>query len=75
MNNTISEMKMYWKESTAEDRTSDLEGKITENTQATKRKKLKHEQSLTELWDNIKHNICIIRVWEEKRERWIKNLF
>ena len=42
-----------------------------------KKKSLKNEDSLKDLWDNIKStNICIIKVPEgEEREKGVKNIF
>ena len=52
----------------AEEWISDLEDKMVESTavEQNKEKRMKrNEDSLRELWDNIKHNnICIIRVPE-----------
>ena len=47
-----------------------------ENTQSKKNKFLKNEDSLRDLWDNIKHtNILIIGVPEEERAKLVENIF
>ena len=77
MNNTINEIKnslegVNSRITEAEERISDLEDKIVELTavEQNKEKGMKrNEDSLRDLWDNIKHNIRIIGVPEEKRER------
>ena len=75
-NNTITEMKNTLEgiNSTiteAKERISDLEERMVEFTavEQNKQKKMKrNEDSLRDLWDNIKHNnICIIGVPKEKR--------
>ena len=83
MNNTITEMKNTLdginRISEAEERISDLEDRMVEFTAAeqNKEKRLKrNEDSLRDLWDNIKHNnICNIGVSEgEERERTRENI-
>ena len=79
MNNTITEMKttlegINSRITQAEERISDLEDRKVEFTAAeqNKEKRMKrNEDSLRDLWDNIKHNnIRIIRVPEgEEREK------
>ena len=78
MNNTINEIKnslegINSRITEAEERISDLEDKIVEITAAeqTKEKRIKRiEDSLRDLWDNIKHtNIRIIGVPEEKEKK------
>ena len=79
MNNTITEMKntlegINSRITEAEERISDLEDRMMEFTavEQTKEKRMKrNEDSLRDLWDNIKHNnICIIGVPEgEEREK------
>lgn len=70
MKNTASEIKNELdginRLHEAEDRVSDLEDKVAENT---KKKKKKNDNSLGDLWDNIKHNnIPITGVPGEERE-------
>ena len=79
MNNTITEMKttlegINSRITEAEERISDLEDRMVEFTavEQNKEKRMKrNEDSLRDLWDNIKHNnICITGVPErEERER------
>ena len=80
MNNTINEIKnslegINSRITEAEERISDLEDKIVEITTAEKNKEKRmrrNEDSLRDLWDNIKHtNIRTIGVpeKEEKKER------
>ena len=75
MNNTINEIKsslegINSRITEAEERISDLEDKMVEITTAeqNKEKRMKRtEDSLRDLWDNIKHtNIRSIRVPEEE---------
>ena len=85
MNNTIIEMKNTLERinsriTGAEKRISDLEDKMVEFTAAEKNKEKRmkrNEDSLRDLWDNIKHkNIHIIRVPEgEEREKRTKKIF
>ena len=86
MNNTITEMKntlegINSRITEAEERISNLEDRMVEITAAeqNKEKRMKrNEDSLRDLWDNIKHNnIHIIgvrseerRVGKECRSRW-----
>ena len=78
MNNTITEMKttlegINSRITEAEERKTDLEDRMVEFTAAeqNKEKRMKrNEDSLRDLWDNIKsNNIHIIGVSEGKRER------
>ena len=78
MNNTINEIKnslegINSRITEAEERISDLEDKIVEITtvEQNKEKRMKRiEDSLKDLWDNIKWtNIQIIGVSEEERKR------
>ena len=75
MNNTINEIKneISSRITEAEERISDLEDKIVEITTAeqNKEKRIKRiEDSLRDLWDNIKHtNIQIIGVPEEEEKK------
>ena len=58
----------------AKDQISDLKNKVAENIQSEKKnKKQKNEDSLSDLWSNIKHNnIRIVRVpeGEERAKDW-----
>ena len=84
MNNTITEMKstlegINSRITEAEERISDLEDRMVECTamEQNKEKRMKrNEDSLRDLWDNIKHNnIRIIGVPEgEERERTRENI-
>ena len=76
-NNTITEMKnilegINSRISEAEERISELEGKMVEITseEQNKVKRMKRtEDSLIDLWDNIKYtNILIIGVLEEEEK-------
>ena len=79
MNNTITEMKntpegINSRITEAEEKISDLEGKMVEFTtvEQNKEKRMKrNEDSLRDLWDNIKcNNVYIIGVPEgEEREK------
>ena len=78
MSNKITEMKntlqgINSRITEAEERISDLEGRMVEFTamEQNKEKRMKrNEDSLRDLWDNIKcTNVHIIGVAEEKRER------
>ena len=79
MNNTITEMKntlegINSRITEAEERINDLEDRMVEFTamEQNKEKRMKRiEDSLRDLWDNIKPNsICIIGVPErEEREK------
>ena len=78
MNNTINEIKntldgINSRITEAEEQTSDLEDKIVEITTAekNKEKRMKRtEDTLRELWDNIKRtNIRIIGVPEEEEKK------
>ena len=78
MNNTISEIKnslegINSRITEAEEWISDLEDKIVEITTAeqNKEKRMKRtEDSLKDLWDNIKHtNIRIIGIPRRRREK------
>ena len=79
MNNTIIEMKttlegINSRLTEAEERISDLEDRMVEFTAAeqTKEKRMKrNEDSLRDLWDNIKRNRSEERrVGKECRSRW-----
>ena len=71
MNNTLEGINSRITE--AEERISDLEDRMVEITAAeqnTEKRTKRNEDSLRDLWDNIKHtNICIIGVQEQERER------
>ena len=78
MNNKITKMKttlegINSRITEAEERISDLEDRMVEFTaeeQNKEKRMTRHEDSLRDLWDNIKHNnIRIKRVQKEKRER------
>ena len=78
MNNKITEMKttlegIYSRITEAEERISDLEDRMVEFTavEENKEKRMKrNEDTLRDLWENIKcNNIHITGVPEEKRER------
>ena len=78
MNNTINEIKnslegINSRITETEERISDLEDKIVEiiTTEHNKEKRIKRiEDSLRDLWDNIKHtNIRTIGVPEEEEEK------
>ena len=60
----------------AEERISKVEDGLVEITDA-EQKREKNEESLRELWDNVKHtNICIIGVPEgEEREKGTEKIF
>ena len=84
MNNTITEMKTTLKAinsriTEAEERKSDLEDRKVEFTAAEQNKEKgmkRNEDSLRDLWDNIKHNIHIIGVPEgEEREKGPEKIF
>ena len=85
MNNTITEMKttlegINSRITEAEEWISYLEGRMVEFIAAeqTKEKRMKrNEESLRDLWDNIKcNNICIIGVPEgEEREKGPEKIF
>ena len=85
MNNTITEMKntlegINSRITEAEERISDLEDRMVEFTamEQKKEKRMKrNEDSLRDLWDNIKlSNICIIGVPEgEEREKGPEKIF
>ena len=77
MNNTLKGINSSITE--AEDQISDLEYREVEITPAKQNiEKImkKNEDSLRDLWDNIKHtNICIIGVPEEEKEKGPKKIF
>ena len=85
MKNTITEMKntlegINSRITEAGERISDLEDRMVEFTavEQNKEKRMKrNENSLKDLWDNIKHNnICIIGLPEgEEREKGPKKIF
>ena len=84
MNNTITEMKNTLKGiksriTETEEQISDLEDRMVEITameQNKEKRKKRSEDSLRDLWDNIKHtNIHIIGVPEgEERKRTSENI-
>ena len=77
MNNAITEMKntpegINSRITEAEEWISDQEDRMVEFIAAEQKKEKRmkrNEDSLRDIWENIKHNICIIGVPEEKRER------
>ena len=77
MKNKITEMKttlegIYSRITEAEERISDLEDRKVEftATEQNKEERMKrNEDSLRDLWNNIKHNIHITGFQKEKRER------
>ena len=85
MNNTITEMKTTLERinsriTEAEERISELEDRMVECTavEQNKEKRMKrNEDSLRDLWDNIKcNNICIIGVPEgEERQKGPEKIF
>ena len=85
MNNTITEMKttlegINSRITEAKERISDLENRMVEFTAAEQNKEKimrRNEDSLRDLWDNIKsNNICIIGVPEgEEREKGPEKIF
>uniref|UniRef100_A0A8D1E0Q3 L1 transposable element RRM domain-containing protein n=1 Tax=Sus scrofa TaxID=9823 RepID=A0A8D1E0Q3_PIG len=85
MQNTITEIKNSLEAANsriqeAEERISEVEDRLVEITDAEQKreKRLKrNEESLRELWDNVKHtNICIIGVPEgEEREKGTEKIF
>ena len=68
MNNTLEEINSR----ITEEQRSNLEDRMVEITakkQNIEKKMKRNEDSLRDLWDNIKHtNICIIWVPEEERK-------
>ena len=84
MNNTIFEMKntlegINSRITEAEEWRSDLEDRMVEFTAAElnkEKRRKRNEDSLRDLWDNIKHNnICIIGVPEgEEREKGLEKI-
>ena len=85
MNNTITAMKNTLEGinssiTEAEERISDLEDRMVEFTamEQNKEKRMKrNEDSLRDLWDNIKHNnICIMGIPEgEEKDKGPKKIF
>ena len=83
MQNTITEIKKSREAANsriqeAEEQISKVEDRLVEITDVKKRKKLKtNEESLRELWDNVKHtNICVIGVPEgEEIEKGTEKIF
>ena len=74
MNNILEGINSRITEATeAEEQINDLEDRMVEITateQNTEIRMKRNEDSLRDLWDNIKHtNSCIIGVQKEKRER------
>ena len=83
MNHTITEMKntregINSRVTEAEEQITDLEDRMVEFTamEQNKEKRMKRkEDSLRDVWDNIKcTTICIIGVPEEERERTRENI-
>ena len=83
MTNTITEMKNMLEDinsrlDKAENQISDLEDKVAEHTIRSKKKKKKfstNEDSLRELWYNMKHNnTCIIGVPHQTEKRVSKGM-
>lgn len=84
MKNTIAEIKNTLERinsrlDKAEDLISDLEDKVAKHTQSEHQKEkrtLKNENSLRDLWDNVKHiNMGITGLPErEEREQGIENI-
>ena len=83
MKNRVSEMKILLilerinsGLDKAENQINNLEYKIAKNSQSEQQKRkqyFKNEDSLRDLWENIKHNnICITGLPEEEREQRIK---
>ena len=84
MKNTINEIKTSLEGTNsriteAEEQISDLEDKIVEITTAEKNKEKtmkRIEDSLRDIWDNIKHtNIQIIGVPEEEKKKGTEKIF
>ena len=84
MNNTINEIKNFLEGinsriTETEKQIRDLEEKIVEitNAEQNKEKRMKRtEDSLRDLWNNIKHtNIQIIGVPEEKKKKGTEKIF
>ena len=75
----LLKLKILWKESIAEEQISELEDKMMEITseEQNKVKRMKRtEDSLRDLWDNIKHtNIQIIGVPEEEKKKGYEKIF
>ena len=83
MNNTINEIKnslegINSRITEKEEQISDLEDKIATAEQNREKRMKRNEDSLRDLWDNIKrNNICITRVPEEERKdprKYLKRL-
>ena len=83
MNNTITDIKNtpegINRVTEAEERISELEDKMVEITareQNKEKRKKSIEDSLRELWDNIKHtNIRIIGIAEEEKKKGSEKIF
>ena len=78
MKNTLENKKIKSSLNDIEEWISEVEDKVMEITAPEqKKKKLKGpEDSLRELWDNIKHtNICIIDSQKERRERKMLRIY
>ena len=81
MNNTIIEIKNTLVGTTsriteAEEQTSELEDRMVEINEAEQKKRMKrNENSLRDLWDNIKYSIWIIGVPEEDKSKGYENIF
>ena len=77
MNNTITEMKnklegINSRITEAEEQVSDLENRMVELTamEQNKEKRMKgNEDSLRDIWDNIKHHNILIRGVPEEEEK------
>ena len=71
MNNTLEGIRSRITE--AEEQINDLEDRMVEITAAeqnTEKRTKRNEDSLRDLWDNIKHtNICIFRGPRRRREK------
>ena len=85
MQNTMTEIKNSSEAANsrleeAEERISKVKDRLVEITEAEQKREgrlKRNEDSLKELWDNVKHtNICIIGVPEgEEREKGTENIF
>ena len=83
MNNTINEIKnslegINSRITEAEERISDLEDKIVEITTTEKKKekrKKRIEDSLRDIWDNVKRTNSQIIPEEEEKKKWTEKIF
>ena len=73
MNNTLEGINSRTTE--AEERISDLEDRMTEITAKEQNIEKRTENSLRDLWDIKRTNICIIGVPEEEKEKGPKKIF